>query len=70
MNRLKNTYEGLSGKLTNNFNLKVSGALIIVHIKQYKEDVTIVKCISIGYHEGVKGYKLGKIEVGGCHDSL
>jgi hypothetical protein len=65
MNRLRNTYEGFSSKLTYYSNLKVFGALIIVHIKQYKENVRIVKGISIGYHEGVKGYKLGKIEAGG-----
>jgi len=45
--------------------LKVFGALAFAHVRQDKLDARAVKCIFIGYPEGVKGYKLWKMEPGG-----
>jgi len=44
-----------SGRPANYSNLKVFGALTFVHAKQDKLDARAVKCIFIGYSEGVKG---------------
>jgi len=41
--------------------LKVFGSLAFAHVKQGKLDARAVKCVFIGYPEGVKGYKLWKI---------
>ena len=45
--------------------MKVFGALTFAHVRQDKHDARAVKCIFIGYPEGVKGYKLWKMESGG-----
>jgi len=44
--------------------LKVFEALAYAHIKKDKLVVRVVKCIFIGYLEGVKGYKLWKSKYG------
>ena len=51
-----------SGKPTYYSTLKVFGALTYVHIKQDNLDARAVKFVFIGYLEGVKGYKLWKLE--------
>ena len=40
------------------------GSLAFAHVKQGKLDARVVKCVFIGYSEGVKGYKLWKLEPG------
>ena len=62
---LKTPMEVWSGRPADYSNLKVFGALTFAHIKQDKLDTRDVKCIFIGYPEGVKGYKLWKMEPGG-----
>jgi len=54
-----------SGRPADYSNLKVFGALAFAHVRQDKLDARVVKCIFIGYPEGVKGYKLWKMEPGG-----
>ena len=51
-----------SGRPADYSNLKVFGALAFAHVKQDKLDAWAVKCIFISYPEGVKGYKLWKME--------
>jgi len=62
---LKTPMEVWNGRPTNYSNLKVFEALAFAHVKQDKLDHRTVKCIFIGYLEGVKGYKLWKMEPGG-----
>ena len=62
---LKTPMEVWSGRPANYSNLKVLGALAFAHVRQDKLDGRVVKCIFIGYPEGVKGYKLWKMEHGG-----
>jgi len=62
---LKTPMEVWSGKLADYSNSKVFGALAFAHVKQDKLDARVVKCIFIGYPEGVKGYILWKMEPGG-----
>ncbi|PNX90442.1 cysteine-rich receptor-like protein kinase 25-like protein [Trifolium pratense] len=59
---LKTPMEVWSGKPADYSNLKVSRALAFAHVKQDKLDARAVKCVFIGYLEGVKGYKLWKME--------
>ena len=40
------------------------GSLAFAYVKQGKLDARTVKCMLIGYPEGVKGYKLWKLEPG------
>jgi len=54
-----------SRKPTEYSNLKVFGALAFAHVRQDKLDARSMKCIFIGYPEGVKGYKLWKMKPGG-----
>jgi len=42
----------------------VFGSLAFAHVKQGKLDAKAVKCVFISYPEGVKGYKLWKLEPG------
>ena len=44
--------------------LKVFGCVAYAHIKQDKLEPRVVKCIFLGYPEGVKGYKLWCLEAG------
>ncbi|RDX86307.1 hypothetical protein CR513_32380, partial [Mucuna pruriens] len=48
--------------LTTYSNLRVFNALAFTHVKQDKLDAWAVKCIFIGYPDGVKGYKLWKLD--------
>ena len=54
-----------SGKPADYSSLKVFGALAYALIKQDKLEPRALKCVFIGYPEGVKGYKLWKLESGG-----
>lgn len=42
--------------------LKIFKAFVFGHIKQHKLDTRIVKCVFIGYLEGVKDYKIWKMD--------
>lgn len=53
-----------SGEPPDYSELKVFGSLAFPHVKQGKMDARAVKCVFIGYPEGVKGYKLWKLEPG------
>ena len=44
--------------------LKVFGCVAYAHIRQDKLDPSVVKCMFLGYPEGVKGYKLWCLELG------
>jgi len=44
--------------------LKVFGCVAYAHIRQDKLEPRVVKCIFLGYLEGVKGYKLWCLEDG------
>jgi len=61
----KTPMEVWSGKPTDYSSLKVFGALAYAHIKQDKLEPKALKCVFIGYPEGVKGYKLWKLESSG-----
>ena len=60
----KTLMEVWSGKPANYSSLKVLGDLAYAHIKLDKLEPRVVKCVSIGFLEGVKGYKLWKLESG------
>jgi len=60
----KTPMEAWSGEPPNYSELKVFGSLAFAHVKQEKLDARAVKCVFIGYLEGVKGYKLWKLELG------
>ncbi|WJX42094.1 hypothetical protein P8452_29365 [Trifolium repens] len=62
---LKTPMEVWSGRPADYSNLKVFGALAYAHVRHDKLDARAVKCVFIGYPEGVKGYKLWKMEPGG-----
>ncbi|KAK2414224.1 cysteine-rich RECEPTOR kinase [Trifolium repens] len=55
---LKTPMEVWSGRPCDYSNLKIFGCLAFAHIKQDKLDARAVKCVFIGYPDGVKGYKL------------
>jgi len=59
---LNTPMEVWSGRPADYSNLKVFGALAFANVKQDKLDYIAAKCIFIGYPEGVKGYKLWKME--------
>jgi len=61
----KTPMEVWSGKPVDYSSLKVFGALVYVHIKQDKLEPRALKCVFIGYPEGVKGYKLWELESSG-----
>jgi len=61
----KTPTEVWSGKPADYLSLKVYGALAYAHIKQHKLEPITLKCVFIGYPEGVKGYKLWKLESSG-----
>jgi hypothetical protein len=54
----KTPMEVWSGKPTNYSTFKVFSALVYAHIKQDKLEARALKCVFIGYPEGVKSYKL------------
>jgi hypothetical protein len=65
MINLKIPMEVWSGRPINYSNLIFFEALAFSHVKQDKLNARTVKCVFIGYTEGVKGYKLWKVELGG-----
>ena len=60
----KTPMEMWSGSPANYQNLKIFGCTAFAHVKQGKLDPRAIKCVFIGYPEGVKGYKLWCIEKG------
>ncbi|KAH9680944.1 hypothetical protein KPL71_026750 [Citrus sinensis] len=54
----KTPYELWYSKPANYSNLKIFGCLAYAHIKQGKLEPRALKCVFLGYPEGVKGYKL------------
>ena len=60
----KTPMEAWSGEPPDYSGLKVFGSLAFAHVKQGKLDARAVNCVFIGYPEGVKGYKLWKLELG------
>jgi len=62
---LKTPMEVWSGRPADYSNLKVFRNLTFSHVKQDKLDARVVKYVFIGYPEGVKCYKLWKMEPGG-----
>jgi len=60
----KTPMEAWSGEPPDYSGLKVFGSLTFSHVKQGKLNARVVKCVFIGYPEGVKGYKLWKLEPG------
>ena len=61
---LKTPQEVWSRKPTNYLNLKVFRCTTYAHVKQNKLQPKALKCIFIGYPNGVKGYKLCCLESG------
>ncbi|MCI30598.1 retrovirus-related pol polyprotein from transposon tnt 1-94, partial [Trifolium medium] len=62
---LKTPMEVWSGRPADYSNLKVFRSLAFAHIRQDKLDARAEKCVFLGYPEGVKGYRLWKMEPGG-----
>jgi len=60
----KTPMKAWSGEPPDYLGLKVFGSLAFAHVKQGKLDARAIKCVFIGYPEGVKGYKLWKLELG------
>ena len=52
------------GKPANYLNLKVFGCLAFVHSRQDKLEPRVVRCVFLGYPDGVKGYRLWCTELG------
>ena len=61
---LKTPEEAWSGHPANYSRLKVFGCTTYAHVKQDKLQPRALKCIFLGYPEGVKGYKLWCLEPG------
>lgn len=59
----KSLMEVWCGKLIDYSNLKFLKLCHFAHIQTYKHDVMVVKCVFISYHEGVKRYKLWKMNM-------
>ncbi|KAK1423937.1 hypothetical protein QVD17_19248 [Tagetes erecta] len=62
---MKTPMEVWSGHKANYNDLKVFGSLVYAHVSQGKLEPRAVKCIFLGYPEGVKGVRLWKLEGGG-----
>jgi len=62
INKLKIHIEGWSGNPTYYSGFNDFKALTFTHIKQDKLNARAMTCVFIGYLEGVKGYKLFKME--------
>jgi hypothetical protein len=45
--------------------MRVFGSLAYAHAKEEKLEPRAVMCVFVGYLEGLKGYKLRKLESGG-----
>ncbi|KAH9670747.1 hypothetical protein KPL70_017094 [Citrus sinensis] len=54
----KTPVEMWSGRAANYSNLKIFGCPAYAHVKQGKLEPRALKCVFLGYPEGVKGYKL------------
>ena len=64
----KTPMEMWNRELADYSNLKVFGCRAFVHLKQDKLEPRAVRCVFLGYPEGVKGYRLWCTEPGkqGC----
>lgn len=51
-----------SGRTPSYSYLKSFGCLAYVHVKQHKLELRALKCVMLGYQQGVKGYRLWCIE--------
>jgi len=60
----KTTMEVWNGKLANYDNIKIFDTLAFAHIKKDKLEAQTGRCIFVVYVEGMKGYKLWKLELG------
>ena len=58
----KTPMEVWSGSPADYSNLRVFGALAYAHVKKDKLDARVVKCLFLGYAEGVKGYRLWRLD--------
>ena len=58
----KTPMEVWSGSPANYSNLRVFGALAYENVKKDKLDARAVKCLFLGYAEGVKGYRLWRLD--------
>ena len=54
----KTPVEMWSGGATNYSDLKIFGCPAFAHVKQRKLEPRALKCVFLGYPEGVKGYRL------------
>lgn len=61
---LKTPMEVWSGRKQKYDDLKVFGCLAYAHVAQGKLEPRAIKCIFVGYPEGVKGYRLWRLEQG------
>ena len=59
----KTPYELWYGKLADYSSLKIFGCPAYAHIKQGKLEPRALRCVFLGYPEGVKGYKLWCIDL-------
>ncbi|KAK9066710.1 hypothetical protein SSX86_014033 [Deinandra increscens subsp. villosa] len=59
---MKVPMEVWSGSKVEYSTLRVFGSICYAHITQDKLEARAVKCVFLGYPEGVKGYKLWKVE--------
>ena len=59
----KTSMEMWSGRAINYSNLKIFGCPAYAHVKQGKLEPRALKCVFLGYLEGVKGYKLWYTEL-------
>ena len=51
-----------SGSPVDYSNLRVFGALAYAYVKKDKLDARAVRCLFLGYVEGVKGYRLWRLD--------
>lgn len=59
----KTPYETRSRKLADYSNLKIFCCTAYAHTKQGKLETRALKCVFLGYPEGVKGYKLWCVDL-------
>lgn len=61
-NKHYNNNESLEWELGRLLKFEYFGDLLLEYIKQDKLEIREVKHVFIGYHEGMKGYKIWKID--------